>query len=77
MENRDESVNRVLLAVAMRRRGMKPERTQEAIAHEAGVSLRHYQKIEAGLGDPRLSTLLRVAAALDTTLQSLLDKADP
>ena len=64
MENWDEGVSRLLMAVAARRRAMKPERTQETVALDAGVSLRHYQKIEAGVGDPKLSTLLKVAATL-------------
>jgi len=37
--------------------------------------LRHYQKIEKAVGDPKLTTLLDIARALGTTLQSLLDDA--
>ena len=50
--------------------------TQEDIAHRARISVRHLQKIEAGGANPTLETLLAVAAALKTNLQTLLDRAD-
>jgi transcriptional regulator with XRE-family HTH domain len=55
---------------------MHPAMTQEDVAHEAGLSVRHYQKIEAGTGDPKISTLIAIAGALGTKLQTLLDRAD-
>ena len=68
-------VTKVLRAIVSRRKSLRPRRTQEAVAHEAGLSVRHLQEIEYGTVDPRLGTLLRLADALDTTLQSLLDKS--
>lgn len=50
--------------------------SQEEAAHRAAVTVRHYQKIEYGETDPGLDLLLRVAKALETTLQALLDRAD-
>jgi transcriptional regulator with XRE-family HTH domain len=50
--------------------------TQEHVAHEAGVSLRHYQKIEAGQIDVRLSTLFAIAAVLGRRPQQILDRAE-
>lgn len=50
--------------------------TQEHVAHEAGISLRHYQKIEAGTIDIRLSTLSEIARVLDEKPQRLLDRAE-
>ena len=50
--------------------------TQEHVAHEAGVSLRHYQKIEAGAIDIRLSTLQSVAGVLNQKPQQVFAKAD-
>ncbi len=75
MDEPDERVVRVLNAIAERRRKMKPPKSQEAVAHTANISVRHYQKLESAAIDPRLSTLLSVAAALDTSLQTLLDAA--
>ena len=54
---------------------MRPEASQEAVAHDASISLRHYQKIEKAVGDPKLTTLLDIARALGTTLKSLLEDA--
>lgn len=51
---------------------MHPPKTQEDVAHDARLSVRHYQKIEAGIGDPKLSTLLAVADALGMRLQTSL-----
>jgi predicted transcriptional regulator len=50
--------------------------TQEHVAHEAGVSLRHYQKIEAGTIEVRVSTLFQIAEVLKKKPQQLLDRAD-
>ena len=50
--------------------------TQEHVAHEAGISLRHYQKIEAGAIDVRLSTLRNVADVLSQRPQHIFDRAD-
>jgi transcriptional regulator with XRE-family HTH domain len=38
-----------------------------------GFSLSHYQKIERGVLDPRLTTLVRIASSLGTSLPVLLD----
>jgi transcriptional regulator with XRE-family HTH domain len=59
-----------------RREKLGPEATQEEIAHRARLSVRHLQKIEAGAANPKLDTLLALAAALKTNLQTLLDRAD-
>ncbi len=50
--------------------------TQEHVAHEARVSLRHYQKIEAGTVDVRLSTLFEISDVLKKKPQQMLDHAD-
>lgn len=50
--------------------------TQEHVAHEAHVSLRHYQKIEAGMIDVRISTLAQIATVLGKRPQQIYDKAD-
>jgi transcriptional regulator with XRE-family HTH domain len=50
--------------------------SQEEAAHRASVTVRHYQKLEYGDTDPGLDVLMRVAKALETTLQRLLDRAE-
>jgi transcriptional regulator with XRE-family HTH domain len=59
-----------------RREKLGPDATQEEIAHRAHISVRHLQKIEAGVANPKLETLLAIAAALKTNLQTLLDRAE-
>jgi transcriptional regulator with XRE-family HTH domain len=39
-----------------------------------GFSLSHYQKIERGRLDPRLSTLCRLASAYGVSVTKLVDK---
>jgi predicted transcriptional regulator len=48
----------------------------EHVAHEADVSLRHYQKIGNGEIDMRLTTLFNIAAALRVRPQRLLERTD-
>ena len=64
------------LGDAIRERRTQRDLTQEDVAHAAGISLRHYQKLEGGSINPRLQTLLDLAAALDTRVQRLLDQMD-
>ena len=55
-------------------------RTQERVAADAGLSRNHYQLLERGLSDrahgtpanPRLSTLISLSVALDTSVAELL-----
>ena len=55
-------------------------RTQERVAADAGLSRNHYQLLERGLSDrahgtpanPRLSTLIALSVALDTSVAELL-----
>ena len=61
-------------AVAERRKAVG--KTQEDLAYEADVSLRHLQKIEAGATNPRLGTLLTLARILGVKPQRLLDSAE-
>lgn len=61
-------------AIADRRRALG--KTQEDLAHEADVSLRHLQKIEAAQTFPRLPTLFSIAHALGLKPQRLLDQAE-
>jgi transcriptional regulator with XRE-family HTH domain len=46
-------------------------RSQEDVAHEVGLTLGSYARIERGLADPKWSTLTRIAAALGVSLADL------
>lgn len=59
-----------------RRESLRSAATQEDIAYRARITVRHLQKLEKGQTNPKLETLLTVARALKTNLQSLLDRAD-
>ncbi|WAC64024.1 helix-turn-helix transcriptional regulator [Pseudoxanthomonas sp. SL93] len=50
--------------------------SQEAFADQIGMHRTQYGAIEQGRKDCRLSTLLRIAHALDVDLWELLQKAD-
>lgn len=62
-------------ALRERRLSLGAKATQQDIAVRAGMSVRHFQKIEGGLTSPRVDTLIALAKALKTDLQSLLDRA--
>jgi transcriptional regulator with XRE-family HTH domain len=66
----------VAQALRERRLALGESATQERIAQRAGMSVRHLQKIESGATASRIDTLLSLARALDTNLQSLLDRAE-
>ena len=43
------------------------------MARDHGFSLSHYQKIERGTLDPRLSTLVRIAKCFGVSLSDLVN----
>jgi transcriptional regulator with XRE-family HTH domain len=51
------------------------ELSQEHLAHEAGLTVRHYAKLEKGGTNPTLETLFNVAAALDLDILELMQLA--
>jgi transcriptional regulator with XRE-family HTH domain len=52
--------------------------SQEALAHQAGVSGSLIRKIEQGMSpDPRMSTLVKLAAALGVTVDKLAIEDKP
>ena len=50
--------------------------SQEAAAHEAGISARYYADVERGTRFVSVQVAWRIAKALDTKLQSILDAAE-
>lgn len=76
MATLDQIRKGLALAVKERRQSLGSNVTQEDIAIKAHISVRHFQKLESGSANPELATLLAVAKALQTNLQSLLDRAD-
>ncbi len=69
-EERQEILNRIAWHVRSLRssKGL----TQEAVAHRAGLVLRHFQKIEAAEVNVTIDSLIKVAGALDVDVSVLL-----
>ena len=65
--------------IGRRVRKFREERclTQEALAEAAGVSVPYVSHIERGIKKPGLGTLLRLSAALDVTVDTLLRGNQP
>jgi transcriptional regulator with XRE-family HTH domain len=59
------------LTVAIRKRRDELKLTQEDVAFEAGLSVRHYQQLESGEMNPTFRTLFNVAMVLKTTVPEL------
>jgi transcriptional regulator with XRE-family HTH domain len=47
--------------------------TQEEVSHRSGIHVTEVSRIERGLRDPRVTTLLRLADALEVSPAALLD----
>lgn len=74
----EAAARRLAREIRARRLSLDPPKTQEEVAEEAGMSVRHYQQIEAGTDvNPRLETLFGIAVALGTTAVELLDPDRP
>jgi len=60
--------------LAVRLREMRAERglSQLDVVRNSTFGLSHYQKLERGVLDPRLSTLAKIADFFGTTLSDLL-----
>lgn len=61
--------------IAARRRELR--RPQTWVCETTGVDRTTYQRIEAGLSDPRLGQLVLIAAALDVPLAQLVEGGAP
>jgi transcriptional regulator with XRE-family HTH domain len=61
------------VGAAIRRLRRDRNLTQEDVASEADVSIRHYQQLESGRMNPPLRTLFRVARVLGVPPNELLE----
>jgi transcriptional regulator with XRE-family HTH domain len=71
-KKRDPDVALRRLGEIVRARREAAGKSQEAVAFASGVSVRHYQKIEAGVTNPAFLTLIGIADALELHVSDLL-----
>ena len=64
------------LGSLLREARISREMTQEQIAREAQIDRSHLSRIERGLGDLRVDTLFRMAAALGVCASSIFRQAE-
>ena len=69
-------VDSKFLGAAFRALRRETGQSQEAVAHGAGVSVRHIQDIEAGRKSVSVEVATRIARAMDCSLQLVLDRAE-
>jgi XRE family transcriptional regulator, regulator of sulfur utilization len=55
---------------------LRGERSQEDLAHAAGISTSTLSRVERGLHQPSLPTLRKIAAALSVSPADLIDAAE-
>lgn len=55
----------------------KSGKTQKQVAQEIGVTEVSYQRIEYGLQRPSLTTAIRIARVLNSTVEALFGAATP
>lgn len=65
------------LSAAIRRRRLALGLTQEDVAFQAGLSVRHYQSLESGALNPSYLVLRSVADALAIGISPLITDAEP
>jgi transcriptional regulator with XRE-family HTH domain len=74
--SKPRSPEHAALGEAVRRLRLEAEMSQEALAEAAGTDLTQVGGIERGIRNPSYTTLLRLAAALDTSVGELTTLAD-
>ena len=67
---------REAFGIALKRLRKERDRSQEATAHEAGLSLTSLARIETGRQEARFGTILRLALALDISPGELVAEAE-
>lgn len=74
--SKPRSPEHAALGEAVRRLRLEAEMSQEVLAEAAGTDLTQVGGIERGVRNPSYTTLLRLAAALDTSVGELTTLAD-
>jgi transcriptional regulator with XRE-family HTH domain len=69
-------VDSKFLGAAFRALRREADLSQEAVAHAAGVSTRHYQDVESGRKAVSVDVAARIAKAIHSSLQLVLDRAE-
>jgi transcriptional regulator with XRE-family HTH domain len=64
------------LAGLLRELRISQDRSQENVAHDAGLTVAAFARIERGQSDPSWSSLVRIANALGITIAALGDAYD-
>ncbi len=73
----DPRLARIGERIAVLRKAKKPRLTQEEAAHAAGLTLRHYQRLEAGTENPTATTLMGLADALGVSVSQIMEDLPP
>jgi len=66
---------RVALGRAIREIRLERDLTQEALAHEAGITVGHLSKIERGQSNPTWETVVGIAAGLGLSMADLANRS--
>jgi transcriptional regulator with XRE-family HTH domain len=66
---------RVALGRAIREIRLERDLTQEALAHEAGITVGHLSKIERGQSNPTWETVVGIAAGLGLSMADLAKRS--
>lgn len=74
--SKPRSPEHAALGEAVRRLRLEAEMSQEELAEAAGTDLTQVGGVERGVRNPSYTTLLRLAAALDTSVGQLTTLAD-
>ncbi len=74
--SKPRSPEHAALGEAVRRLRLEAELSQETLAEAAGTDLTQVGGIERGIRNPSYTTLLRLAAALDSSVGELTTLAD-
>jgi transcriptional regulator with XRE-family HTH domain len=74
--SKPRSPEHAALGEAVRRLRLEAEMSQETLAEAAGTDLTQVGGIERGIRNPSYTTLLRLAAALETSVGTLTTLAD-
>jgi len=67
---------RAALGKAVRHFRIERGDTQEALAHDAGITVGHLSKIERGQANPTWETIQAIAGALKVSVPRLAERAE-